>query len=139
MLPSRPFAGLGLLALLVCVVGGSAPSHAAQGATTVDSVGIDLAPLIDTAAHDRARFAVNITHPVSSSSQGRWSQSGNTSTWSYSARVPTPISLSFHAAHLVLPKSAVLTVSAGTTSAKYRAQDVTHDGLWSRPLIGDTM
>lgn len=108
-------------------------------AATVDSLSVNLDPLIDGAAQDRNRFAVNIPHPVSTSTQGRWMRTGSTSTWIYSVQVPTAISMSFHAPHLALPPSAVLTVTAGSTGATYHARDVSRGGLWSRPLIGDTL
>jgi len=49
---------------------------------------------------------------------------GALSTWVYSVRIPTAISLSFHAAGIVLPPSAVLTVSTARTTARYTARDV---------------
>jgi lysyl endopeptidase len=128
---------IGTLLFLACVV---FRLDAANGmAATVDSLSVNLDPLIDSAAHERNRFAVNVSHPVSISTQGGWARTGSTSTWTYSVQVPTAISMSFHASHLVLPPSAVLTVTAGSTHATYRAQDVSRGGLWSRPLIGDTL
>jgi lysyl endopeptidase len=108
-------------------------------AVTVDALSVNLDPLIDSAAHDRNQFAVNIPHPASTSTQGHWMRTASTSTWSYTVQVPTAISLSFHASHIALPPSAVLTVTAGSTHASYHAQDVSRGGLWSRPLIGDTL
>ena len=114
--------------------------HAASGvADGIDSVNVNLDSLIDDAAHDRNRFAVNIPHPISSAEQGRWTDTGSTSTWTYEARIPTAISMSLHASRLALPPSAVLTVAAGSTRATYRARDISRGGLWSRPLIGDTL
>ena len=105
----------------------------------VDVVRIDLNPLIDEAAHARVQFAVNVPHPASSSAQGTWSRHGATSTWVYSTRVPTAISMSFHASSAVLPPSAVLTVSTQQANFKYVARDVTRRGLWGRPMPGDTL
>jgi hypothetical protein len=114
--------------------------HAANGAAAgVDSVAVNLDPLIDSAAHDHNRFAVNIPHAISSSAHGRWTRAGSTSTWTYDVQIPTAVSLSFHASHLALPPSAVLKVTAGSSRATYRAQDISRGGLWSRPLIGDTL
>jgi hypothetical protein len=128
---------IGTLLFLSCVVFRLNAANAA--AITVDSLAVNLDSLIDSAAHDRTRFAVNIPHPVSTSTQGHWTRTGSTSTWTYNVQVPTAISLSFHATHLALPPSAVLTVTAGSTHAIYHAQDVSRGGLWSRPLIGDTL
>jgi hypothetical protein len=41
-------------------------------AAAVDSVNVNLDPLIDGAAHDRNRFAVNIPHSISTAAQGLW-------------------------------------------------------------------
>ena len=106
-------------------------------ATPIDEVHVDLNPLIDTAARSQEQFAVNIPRAVSTSSQGSWSKRGSSSTWVYSVRIPTAISMSFHAAGVVLPPSAVLTVSTARTTARYSARDVSRSGLWGRPLPGD--
>ncbi len=47
--------------------------------------------------------------------------------------------MSFHASRLVLPPSAVLTVTGARTSVTYRARDISRGGLWARPLVGDTL
>lgn len=121
---------LGALTLLLCA--------GARAATPVDSISLDLDGLIDGAAHDHNRFAVNIPHPVSSASQGHWTRSGASSTWIYNVRVPTAVSLSFHA-RLALPPSAILQVRAPTVTASYRAKDIGRGGLWARPLLGDSL
>jgi hypothetical protein len=108
-------------------------------AVAIDNVRVDLNPLIDSAARSSEQFAVNIPHDVSSSAQGRWSKHGSLSTWVYSARIPTAISMSFHASGVILPPSAVLTVSTARTTVKYAAHDVSRSGLWGRPLPGDTL
>jgi hypothetical protein len=108
-----------------------------SAATPIDDVRVDLNPLIDTAARSQEQFAVNVPHAVSTSAQGSWSTRGSLSTWVYSVRIPTAISVSFHAASVVLPPSAVLTVSTPRTTARYSARDVSRSGLWGRPLPGD--
>jgi hypothetical protein len=105
----------------------------------VDVVSVELNPLIDKAAHSKEQFAVNIAHPASSSTRGAWSRHGTTSTWTYRARVPTAISMSFHASAAALPPSAVLTVTGRQGTSKYVARDVSRGGLWGRPLPGDTL
>ena len=117
--------------LLLC-----ASAHAAT--PPVDSISVDLDALIDGAAHDHNRFAVNIPHSVSSERQGRWTSAGATSTWTYNIRVPTAVSLSFHA-RLALPSSATLQVHAGTVTSSYGTKDISRGGLWSRPLLGDSL
>jgi lysyl endopeptidase len=109
----------------------------AFAAIAIDDVRVDLDPLIDSAARSPEQFAVNIPHAVSSSAQGSWSKHGSLSTWVYSARVPSAISISFHALGVILPPSAVLTVSTARTTAKYVARNVIRSGLWGRPLPGD--
>ena len=108
-------------------------------ATAIDNVRVDLNPLIDSAARSPEQFAVNIQRSVASSAQGSWSQHGSVSTWVYSARIATAISVSFHATRVILPPSAVLTVSTARTTVKYVARDVGRNGLWGRPLPGDTV
>ena len=132
-----PWRHLGaLLFLLVAAL----QLHAETGAAAaVDSVNINLDPLIDSAAHDRTRFAVNIPKAISSKTAGHWTQSGSTRTWTYGARIAGAVSMSVHASHLSLPPSAELTVTVGTNTTTYHAKDVSRGGLWSRPLPGDTL
>ena len=86
------------------------------------------------------RFAVDLPHPVSTAGAGSWTQSGGLSTWTYSIRVPTAVSLSFHASQVDFPGGAVLKVTgANGTSATYRAKGIGRSGLWSRPLAGDSL
>jgi hypothetical protein len=108
-------------------------------APVVDTLRVDLDALIDKAARTPEQFALNLPHSVSSATQGSWSRRGSTSTWVYSTRVPTAISMSFHAPRIVLPPSAVLTVSTDRTTIKYAARDIGRRGLWARPLAGDTL
>jgi hypothetical protein len=111
----------------------------AASAAVVENVRVDLNPLIDKAARSREQFAVNIAHSISVSSQGKWSQQGSTSSWEYSVRIPTAISMSFHASSVVLPPSAVLTVTTARTISRYVARDVGRGGLWGRLMPGDTL
>jgi hypothetical protein len=105
----------------------------------VDVLRVDLNPLIDKAAHSKEQFAVNIAHPASSSTHGTWSRRGATGTWTYRARVPTAVSMSFHASTAVLPPSAVLTVAGRQGTYQYVARDVSRGGLWGHPMAGDTL
>jgi hypothetical protein len=124
--------GAVLLLTLCCV-------SPVRAATAVDTVHVDLDPLIDAAVNFRNRFAVDVHHSISSASNGKWSSNGSTSTWVYSARIPTAVSMSFHASNLQLPPSAVLKVSSSRNSANYVAHDVSRGGMWGRPLAGDTL
>jgi hypothetical protein len=108
-------------------------------APVVDTLRVNLDPLIDKAARSPEQFAVPLPHSVSSSAQGVWSRRGSMSTWTYSARVPSAISMSVHGSDVVLPPSAVLTVSTDRTTVRYAARDVSRTGLWTRPLAGDTL
>jgi hypothetical protein len=54
-------------------------------------------------------------------------------------RVPTAVSLSFHAVHAKLPASAVLTVRGITATTVYRDKDLHRSELWSRIHPGDTL
>jgi hypothetical protein len=71
----------------------------------VDTVRVDLNPLIDSAARSHEQFAVNIHRAVSSTGQGTWTQKSPLSTWVYTVRIPTAISMSFHASAATLPPS----------------------------------
>lgn len=119
------------------ILGLSSISSARAASTTV--LNVDMPALIEKVADQRGRFAVELTQSISAAADGEWQSSGSSRTWTYSVQVPTAVSMSFHATRLVLPPSAVLTVSGARASITYRAQDV-HDGvLWSRPLVGDTL
>jgi hypothetical protein len=122
----------GVVLLFVC--------RAATAAPPQDLLDIDLAPLIDQSAHYPTRFAVDVPHRVSPADAGTWTRSGTRSTWTYSMRVPTAVSMSFHASHVTLPASAVLTVTGQNAAhASYRTRDIARSGLWSRPLPGDSL
>src|SRR6202012_5409792 len=55
----------------------------------------------------------------------------------YSVRIPTAVSMSFHATGVVLPPSAVLTAYTARSTSRFTARDVARSGLWGRPLAGD--
>lgn len=128
-----------LICLLACLSVRPAGAAALPVATSVDTIRVDLNPLIDTAAHSAEQFAVNVPHSISSASDGSWSTRTAISTWVYSVRVPTAISMSFHATSARLPPSAVLTVTAGRSTLRYTARNVSRSGLWGRPMPGDTL
>jgi hypothetical protein len=124
-----------LAAVLLLSLGWAAAAYAAQ-----EVLDVDLSPLIDQAARHPTRFAVDLPHAVSIADAGEWTQNGNRSTWTYSIRIPTAVSMSLHASGVHLPDGAVLTVTGENgASASYRARDVARSGLWSRPLPGDSL
>jgi lysyl endopeptidase len=122
-----------LVALAVCCM------SAVHAAAPVDVVEVDLAALIDRAAQQRNRFAVDVPHAVTASTHGEWESIGTTRRWTYSVRIPTAVSMSFHAARFSLPPSAVLTLTGTNANATYTARDANRGGLWARPLRGDTL
>jgi hypothetical protein len=112
----------------------------ATPATAQEVLSTDLSPLIDQAARSSTRFAVDVPHTVSADNAGSWVNDGARSTWTYSIRIPTAVSMSFHASQLNLPGDAVLTVTGKSgASLTYRARDIVRGGLWSRPLAGDSL
>ena len=88
---------------------------------------VNLDRLIDSAAKDRNRFAVDVPHVIDASQagMGTWSVTRGVATWRYSVRVPTAVSLSFHAANIFLPPSAELRVLGGGSTYIYSAMAVT--------------
>jgi hypothetical protein len=126
----RSASGFGLLLSLVC-----APCFASRPVAVVKT---DLDTLIRAAAPTRTQFAVLVPHQASLQSAGSWSVQGGIATWRYAMRIPTAISMSFHANKVVLPSSAQLVVRGGATFT-YGARDVHRGALWSRITPGDTL
>ena len=98
----------------------------------------DLAPLIRAAAGSAEQFAVPVPHSASTATSGRWTQTADAATWHYAVRVPTAVSLSFHAQGS-LPASATLLVTGGQATTSYSARDLRRGELWSRIHAGDTL
>jgi len=121
-----------LLALAVCF---TFPVRA----TPPTVLSVDLPTLIDQVAPQPERFAVAVPQRISADAQGEWSSTGSRRVWTYSVQIPTAVSMSFHASRLAMPTSAVLSVSGAHSTVSYRARDVSRGGLWSRPLLGDTL
>ena len=128
-----PFVRHGLCGIALMLLAFSAASAASPS----DSLDIDLVPLIDSAARDRDRFAVEIPHAVTLENSGVWSVSGTTAIWTYTIQIPTAVSMSFHATQVMLPANATLTVRSRAGAYVYRAVDVHRHALWSRIALGD--
>ncbi len=120
----------GVLLTLLC-----APCLAAS---SVNVVKVDLDTLIRAAANTPTQFAVLVPHKASIQSAGTWSIHGDRATWRYTVRIPTAISMSFHADKVTLPSTAQLTVT-GNSSFSYRARDVRKGAIWSRITPGATL
>jgi hypothetical protein len=103
-------ASLGAALLILFTVVGFAASLSQSNTPTVDVVQVDFNRLISAAVKDRNRFAVDIPRIVDASQAGigSWSVVRGMAIWRYSVRVPTAVSLSFHAANIFLPPSAQL-------------------------------
>jgi hypothetical protein len=120
-----------LVGLLIATSGFAAPP--------VRIIRADLEPLIRAAASSSTQFAVNVPEAVSTSTAGSWSIANGRATWRYAVRIPTAVSLSFHATRVALPHDAQLTVRGNSTASAYRSVHVHHDELWSRIHPGDTL
>jgi hypothetical protein len=99
----------------------------------------DLESLIRAAASYPAQFAVTVPHAVSDTAAGLWTVSNNVATWQYTVRIPTAVSLSFHAINTRLPASARLIVKGASTTAVYRNADIRKGVLWSRIAPGEAL
>jgi hypothetical protein len=137
----RWLTSLGATLIILFAVVGFQTSPAQSGAPAVDVVPVNLDPLINAAAKDRNRFAVDLPHVIDSSQAGTgtWSVTSGVATWLYSVRVPTAVSLSFHAANIFLPPSAQLRVIGGGSTYIYSAKDTNRRQLWSRISKGDSL
>ncbi len=107
-------------------------------AGSVEVVKADLGTLIQAAAPSPTQFAVLVPHKVSAQTMGSWTVHADTASWRYTVRIPTAISMSFHAGTVVFPSSARLTVR-GSSSYTYGARDVHKGSLWSRITPGDLL
>jgi hypothetical protein len=111
----------------------------ALAAAPVRTVNTDLRPLIRAAIGSPAQFAVLVPHAASTATAGSWSTVSGRATWSYAVRVPTAISMSFHAIGVSLPNSATLVVRSARSTTSYRARDLHGGELWSRIQPGEAL
>jgi hypothetical protein len=137
----RQLSSLGAILFILFALVEFQASLAQSGASAVEVVQVNLDRLIDAAAKDRNRFAVDIPHVINASQagMGTWSVTRGVATWRYSVRVPTAVSLSFHAGNIFLPPSAQLRVLGGGSTYIYSAKDTNKRQLWSRISKGDSL
>jgi hypothetical protein len=62
--------------LTACLFLGMCWASVASATPAIDTVRVDLNPLIDRAFSSPEQFAVNIPHAVSSATQGNWTRNG---------------------------------------------------------------
>ena len=117
--------------LLLCA------STFAHGAESVETFRVNLDPLIDRAAQHPSQFAVDVARRVTSGASGRWQIAASNATWDYAIRIPTAVSLAFHASRLILPADGTLTITAGDQTYTYRGRDLHRQEFWSRLAKGD--
>jgi len=130
----EPLRRMAAVALLLPVLG-----YAAGPPVAVHTVKTDLKPLIGAAAGSPVQFAVLVPHEASTSDAGSWSEAGRWATWRYAVRVPTAVSLSFHAINSALPPGSALIVRGARTTTSYTAKDVHRNELWSRIHPGEAL
>ena len=114
-------------------------AHAANPPIPAEILDVDLEPAIRASARHPERFAVDIPTNASSGIDGTWSRANGVSTWQHALRIPTAVSMSFHARTFSLPAGAALRVTAGASSVVYRQSDASAAGLWGRVLKCDTL
>jgi hypothetical protein len=110
-----------------------------KAAVPVEVVKTNLDPLIRAAAQSPAQFAVHVSHAASTTTKGSWSSEGDRAIWRYAVRIPTAVSMSFHAAPVHLPTGSSLTVRSSVTTISYPARELRKADLWSRIQPGDTL
>lgn len=111
----------------------------ASAAPPPDILRIELDPLIETAAEHPARFAVDVPVAIGIETHGEWSADGDFAVWRYVLRLPSAISMAFHASRIQLPAGARLFVSGGGRQFLYDGRSTVRGDLWSDLLEGDTI
>jgi len=118
-------------------------ANAAAPPLPATTLNVDLEPAIRASALRPERFAVDLPASASVGTDGIWSRANGVSTWHHALRIPTAVSMSFHARTVVLPAGATLRVTAGASSVVYRQSDASEAGLpgaWRKwrqtPLLG---
>ncbi len=109
----------------------------AYGAESVETFRVNLNPSIDRAVRHSTQFAVDVARRIDSETGGRWQLDQTSATWDYSIRIPTAVSMGFHASRLMLPADGTLTITAARQSFTYKGRDLRRTEFWSRPVRGD--
>ncbi len=109
----------------------------AYGAESVETFQVNLNPLIDKALRHSTQFAVDVARRIDSESGGRWRIDQTNAKWDYSIRIPSAVSMGFHASKLILPAEGTLTVTAAGQSFTIKGRDLRRSEFWSRPVRGD--
>ncbi len=110
-----------------------------SAAAAVETYRVNLDPLIDRAAGHSTQFAVDVLHRLDSESSGSWSSDGDNVVWDYAIKIPTALSVGFHANRLLLPQKGTLTVVGGGRQFTVRGSDLHRADFWSRPVQGDQL
>ena len=120
---------------LICLGGAQA-----AGLVVEKTLDVDLTSKIEASMAQRERFAVDVPHVVSTVTAGVWERSQGTSVWRYSVRIPSAVSLSFHADRFHLPEGATLTITNGLGArVRYVSAAGSASDLWSRVSRGDAL
>src|SRR5581483_8057802 len=114
-------------------------SPLALAGLAVETVDVDLKPLIAQAAHNPGAFAVPVPRQVTTAASGEWVEQGGVATWSFRIRIPEAVSISFHAREIRLPPDAVLTVLAADQVYVYTAKQLAAGELWSHIAPGNSL
>jgi lysyl endopeptidase len=109
----------------------------ACGAESLETFRVNLNPLIDKAVRHSTQFAVDVARRIDSESSGRWQVDQTNANWDYSIRIPTAVSMGFHASRLMLPAGGTLTITAAGQSFTLKGRDLRRSEFWSRPVRGD--
>jgi hypothetical protein len=109
----------------------------AWGTEALETYRVNLDPLIDRAVRHPDQFAVDVARRITSETSGSWRADQETATWTYSIRIPSAVSLAFHASRLKLPADGTLSMIAAGQTYTYRGRDLRRADLWSRLAKGD--
>ena len=109
----------------------------AHAAPAIETYQVNLNPLIDKAMHRPTQFAVGVARRVNSETSGHWQLNSGNAVWDYTIRIPTAVSMGFHASRLLLPIDGTVTVSGGGQTFTYRGRDLHRTEFWSRTVKGD--
>ena len=108
------------------------------GAPAIHVIKNDFRALIRAGADSPDQFAVAVPHKMSINSGGVWTTERDHAVWKYAVRLPSAVSMSFHA-RAVFPKGTTLTVAGTKNTTSYAAANLHRGQLWSRIQPGDSL